>query len=605
MSEVLPSGSLSDRRAAGLIFDLADTDATGTLSLSYGKVRKDLYVRHGCVVAADSNLRREALGTLLCAKGIIDDRQLAYLLAETKTRRHKMGAVLVELGWLTPEEVLQALAAQARKRIADCLRWHQGSFAFIAGDTFGDRVVEHDLGIANLVFLGLYRSATPEWLVERFDQSGACPVKLTPRFDRYREPLAQVFGGDLPSILADEPSIGALALRDDAHVVMAQVDALVETGLATLGQVSPESTAGPPRLTSSFSLEKLGSEPHKRSASTQESGAMSFANLRKDEIPPATSHAYSPDLAGGASSSTLAIPSAPTRGDSVPVEERRQVILREYLMIHGKDHYEVLGVGRQASRSQIERAVADKLDKLAGLAGPASGAALAPADSARLEAVRSAIAQAGEVLCHPEQRAKYDGALASLQATSIDPLGAELEFREGTRLLQAERFGEALARFAAAVTARPDQALYHAYLGWTDLLAHGPAHKTEARERLDHALALDPELADAHAMLGRLAASEDDASGARTHLERSLAIEPDQPGLVDLLLEAYARLPEPDPDGAARFLRGLVSSLGERAEPLRKRLWLALGTIYDSLGDQASARVAQASAARMGAQGSP
>ena len=79
---------------------------------------------------------------------------------------------------------------------------------------------------------------------------------------------------------------------------------------------------------------------------------MSFANLRKDESPPATTHACPPDLAGEASSGTLAIgPPAPTRGDGVPAEEQRQLILREYLMIHGKDHYEVLGVGRQASRS--------------------------------------------------------------------------------------------------------------------------------------------------------------------------------------------------------------------------------------------------------------
>ena len=55
---LLGSGSLADRHPGCLIFDLADTDATGTLALVRGKVRKDFYVRGGQVVAADSNLRQ-------------------------------------------------------------------------------------------------------------------------------------------------------------------------------------------------------------------------------------------------------------------------------------------------------------------------------------------------------------------------------------------------------------------------------------------------------------------------------------------------------------------------------------------------------------------
>jgi len=125
-----PSGSLADRGVPKLLFDLIDGCQTGTLALARGKVRKEIYFREGKVVAADSNLRQEALGTLLCAKGIIDERQLAYLLAETKARGHKMGAVLVELGWLTPEEVLQCLSSQVRKRVSDCLRWEEGSWTW-------------------------------------------------------------------------------------------------------------------------------------------------------------------------------------------------------------------------------------------------------------------------------------------------------------------------------------------------------------------------------------------------------------------------------------------------------------------------------------------
>jgi CheY-like chemotaxis protein/tetratricopeptide (TPR) repeat protein len=612
-SQRISSGSLAEVHVPRLIFDLAETSATGTLSLARGKVRKDLYIRNGQVVAAESNLRQEALGTLLCAKGIIDENQLTYLLSETKSRGHKMGAVLVELGWLTPEEVLDCLAAQARKRIVDCLRWDVGTYTFTVGDTFGECIIEHDLHVAETVLLGLYRSATPETLVQRFDQSGACPIQLTYRFDRYKDTFESIFGGDISQVVADAPTIGVLAMREDAHVVMAEVDALIETGLAALGAAVDESYDSASSFESSFSLEKLGAELGRRfDAIVQKPVDLSFSEVSKADIsalPAVPSVAHIPD---DASSGALDIGYRATpekNGDvqtdgsggenaaSTPTENLRQSLLREYLMIYGKSHYDILGVAPGTATPEIEMAIHRKMQQFS-----AEDAAieLASVDKMRLEAVRTAIAQAGRVLCDPTLRKNYDRSQVATQTEPVDPLGAELAFGEGLQLFQTDRFEEALIKFESAVTARPDQALYHAYLGWTEFVAYGPERANNARDRLDHALALDPDLAEAHAMLGRLAATEDDAVSARRYLERSLAIDPEQADTVDLLLEAYARLPEPDAPAAERYLRKLVSALGERAEPLRKRLWLELGNLYENhLSDRSSARIAYDTASRL------
>ena len=611
-ADPIGSGSLASKHVALLIFDLAETSATGTLSLAHGKVRKDLYVRGGQVVAADSNLRQEALGALLCAKGIIDETQLTYLLSETKSRGHKMGAVLIELGWLSPEEVLQCLAAQARKRIVDCLRWDDGSYGFTPGDAFGERIIEHDLDVAKTVLLGLYRSATPETLVARFDQSGACPVQLTYRFDRYKDSFETIFGGDISLMVADAPTVGALALREDAHVVMAEIDALIETGLAALGAPMADGETANGSFESSFSLEKLGAELGKRfDAIVQSPGDVSFSEVNKSDVslvPASSPYAQAADDASsGALAIGYAVPRKPEGSQvadglgahavNTPTENLRQRLLREYLMIYGKSHYDVLGVTPQTAANHIAEAAHAKLEQFSARA---AGIDLAPADRIRLEAVRAAIAQAGRVLSDVGTRKDYDRTLVATQAAPVDPLGAELAFGEGLQLFQSDRFDEALVKFEAAVTARPDQALYHAYLGWTDFVARGPDKAADARDRLHHALALDPDLAEAHAMLGRLAATEDDATTARRHLERSLAIDPVQPDAIDLLLEAYARLADPDPRDAERFLRKLVSALGERAEPLRKRLWRELGDLYENkLADRSSARIAYDTAARL------
>jgi len=140
-----------------------------------------------------------------------------------------------------------------RKRVSDCLRWEEGSWTWVPGDTFGDRIIEHDLEVERIIFMGLLRSATPEKLVGRFDQNGAREVRLTRRFAHHRLGFEAVFGADITQVLTAGASVGSLALRDDAHLVIAAIDTLLETGLAELGDPFekltrfPRPTRGSPR----------------------------------------------------------------------------------------------------------------------------------------------------------------------------------------------------------------------------------------------------------------------------------------------------------------------------------------------------------------------
>jgi tetratricopeptide (TPR) repeat protein len=605
-----PSGSLAERGVPKLLFDLTDGGQTGTLALARGKVRKEIYVRDGKIVAADSNLRQEALGTLLCSKGIIDERQLAYLLAETKARGHKMGAVLIELGWLSPDEVLQCLAAQARKRISDCLRWEEGSWSLFPGDTFGDRIIEHQLDVERIIFMGLFRSTTPEKLVSRFDENGAREVKLTRRFGLHRPGFEAVFGSEIIRVLAAGTSVGSLALRDDAQLVIAAIDALLETGLAELCDPvrKPEIAPVPNAWQSSLSLEKLGSEVCRRIDSIRmEAPDELFSQVPPTATPAPEEEAGIPRMADAQDSGALDVglraitlkpeeDGAGAPGRDSPSEALRQAMLRTYLTIRGESLYEALGVAREAPAAEILAACAAKSAEFSPAA--VAGIDLVAADRARLDALRAAIDHAARILANPLLRQGYDRTLAPSSSPEADPLGAELAFGEAMRLFNADKISESLPKFEAAVRARPDQALYHAYLAWAQLAAYGPDWAGAARNALQHALALDPDLAEAHAMLGRLAATENDAATARKHLERSLELQPIQPDVVELLLQAYQRLN--DPKGAEGFLRKLVAALGERAQPLRQRLWRELANLYENqLGDRLSARIAYDMAARL------
>ena len=187
--ETDPTGPIAKSRVPALLLAHLRNRTTGTLHLHRGQTRKSIYLREGHPIAADSNLRQEALGSLLLAKRVIDDKALKLLLQETQNRGQKMGAVLVQLGWMSPDDVLSFLALQARIRIIDCLRWREGFWRLTPGDDFSDRVIEHDLAFEERLFAGLKRTSTPHQLGRRVDQDGNRRWSWAPTPRSTRAPL--------------------------------------------------------------------------------------------------------------------------------------------------------------------------------------------------------------------------------------------------------------------------------------------------------------------------------------------------------------------------------------------------------------------------------
>jgi DNA-binding NarL/FixJ family response regulator/tetratricopeptide (TPR) repeat protein len=601
-------GALADRSVSRLLFDHLEAGSTGTLLLVRGQMRKEVFLRRGEVVAADSNLRQEALGSLLLSKAIIDEQQLKFLLAETKRRQQKMGTVLVELGWLGPDEIIDYLAAQARKRVVDCLRWPDGSWSFVPGDAFAERVIEHQLDAARLIFKGLLKSALPEDLLVTLERDGGRRVHLSPRIGRWRADFEAIFGTALLPILQEGGTLGSLILRDDGQGLAMAIETLLASGFAELG--APEEEPAPPlpaprESIEALTLERLGSNVSGR-----------FRALMADPAGDTwNGDTTSPDLQifNGEKEGVVGAPAGSSESGKVEFGHRpgtqpgigpggrndgRNALLREFLELHGKSHYEVLGVPPTATEEEVAVAHRRRSDRLTGLFVELRGETVSASDVTKLEALRAAYDRALEALSDPLAREGYDTAQVTPLESGVDALGAELAFGEGRTLLDKGKPDEAAERFAAAVEGRPDQAEYHAYFGWALFMASGVAEAHTARDRLNHALTLDPDLSKAHELLGRLAVSEADDVVARGHLERALELEPTQPDLLELLVTVHARLD--DHRGSEKFYRRLIALLGERGLTLRARLWRALGDLYEGrLADKESARIAYENAARL------
>ena len=126
-----------------------------------------------------------------------------------------------------------------------------------------------------------------------------------------------------------------------------------------------------------------------------------------------------------------------------------------------------------------------------------------------------------------------------------------------------------MAELARAVDSRPDQAAYHAWLGWALWQARGESRRAEARDRLEHALALDPDSTEAHALMGSFLCAAGDRAAARPHLERTLALRPEQQEPIEQLVGIY--LDSGEPDQAEKLYRRLIAALGDREPALRAR----------------------------------
>lgn len=102
--------------------------ATGALTVVADDVSTVVYFREGRAVFAEEGTLNDTLGRLLVAEGAITQEQYANavdLMQEYLAINHsvRMGEVLVSLGYLTVEDIQNALISQASKRIARLIQF--------------------------------------------------------------------------------------------------------------------------------------------------------------------------------------------------------------------------------------------------------------------------------------------------------------------------------------------------------------------------------------------------------------------------------------------------------------------------------------------------
>src|SRR5437870_3184896 len=135
MNQNLPlTGNLNEVYLSEILGKLQSIQATGTLTLEQDHQVKSIYLKDGQIVFASSNLEQDRLGETLLKAGKVSHQQYEQSVEALKSTGKRQGAVLVELGFLTPKELFEGLKYQVLEILYSLFLWKEGRYSFVTGE---------------------------------------------------------------------------------------------------------------------------------------------------------------------------------------------------------------------------------------------------------------------------------------------------------------------------------------------------------------------------------------------------------------------------------------------------------------------------------------
>jgi tetratricopeptide (TPR) repeat protein len=586
------SGELAMRPLPAVLLDLHEDLATGKLQLRRGRVAKTVDLVNGNPVSTASTPRDETLGHFLVSSGVITEEQHHQAVTRASTSGGKLGEALVALGFLTVQQLIDQLGRQARHKLVQALRWPQGAWRFDDGD---QAVEGMQLRMLDVVFGGLQETAVED-LTRLARLDGMC-FELTERGKRLRQELRKMIGErPFAALSAGAPISEIEKAHGDRVQARTAVDSLllcdaIVTKSVALGLGSKPAVARAP----SVRLELIPP-----AAADDELYELLFDD-EDTQLGKTTAGASPLEFAGDESSADSGvIELASVNAQREQVASTRTAVAAELQRLKGADHYAALLVERDAKPEDITDSYQIKLALFERLASTITD----PRDREKVEEIRRAYAAAHAVLTDQRKRSAYDRELAGGELVQVPPaLDTELTFRMAEDRMAKHEWTQAIGLLKTVIARSPNEADYHAALGWALWSAATPQARTEAadaaRGHLNQALTINPDHAPSHDYKGRIdAALRIDEAGALFHLERAIDLDPartDAIATIEQLLVARGELRRLE-----RVIKRVLFRLRGRGGAAEASAWLRLAKLYlDHLDDEPAASSAIANAKRL------
>lgn len=150
-------GSLREYSLPKILTDLHRKRATGTLAVSTPNFTKKAYLVKGDAIFAASSYEDDRLGEMLLKAGKITVEQYDKSVEILKRTKKRQGAILVDLGYLTPKDLFWGVKYQVKEIIYSLFQLEEGECEFVEGDVPADEVITLKMSMGNLIHEGVKR----------------------------------------------------------------------------------------------------------------------------------------------------------------------------------------------------------------------------------------------------------------------------------------------------------------------------------------------------------------------------------------------------------------------------------------------------------------
>ncbi len=526
MSESSPSdrmpvalaGDIKSMTLPWLFQALRTQSKTGTAVFEYIQERtaekavKKVYFKNGDATFASSSLQDDWLGRWLVRAGTITEQQCAASEELVRKIGKKQGAILVELGFLSPQKLVEGLKHQVKHIIMSLFSIGMGSYRFDEGPLPMADIIPLQMSTGNLVLEGV---TGLEWHAIR---------KTLPAPTTIVRPTTD------PSCLFQDAH-----LTEDQRTVFSLVDGKKSIEeICSLSGVGDFNALKAVYLLLALRMAEIGA--------IKSESEMEFARE-------AVREAVRPSAATEEKKS--AAPARPAEPEFVAT---REIIQQAFDALPSQDHYQVLGVTVTSSVQDIKKSYFH----LAKSYHPDRHFDPTMADlKHKLEALFDRIHKAYTVLSDQVTRAEYDmAAKKKLQQPATKAadefvekraegyqedykekvVRAAEQFNNGMKDFKTGNYWGAVEAFTWATRLDPIKAPYFYYHGIC--LANIPRRKHEAEESLQKAIELDPTKVEYHIELSNLYIKSDLKTKSIGVLNNALKHHPDSQRINDAIAAA-------------------------------------------------------------------
>jgi CheY-like chemotaxis protein len=554
-SQVL--GDFSETPFPEVIAEIYRRRATGGLLVRRDQVKKIVYFREGTPISVKSNLLSECLGRVMVKEKMISDADCEASLEKMKGSGRQQGTVLIDMGCISPHNLVYALSLQLQKKVFDLFSWTSGTYQLNAQIALPAETVNLDMTTAAIIYEGIRRHFDEARLaqvlgdVERMYVHPSEHPLYALQDAGLGEDEAQFLGAaDGHKTVATLRAMALLPPLETDRVLYAMKCAQMielrekpaegkpKPSIARLAESMPRPPALPPRPPQpSQSIKPMNTLPPE--PTTEPPGLPPSMGGAPPPLPkhrtqppmknPLPSHAGRPSGVGGL---LPEIGEMKQRAPSPAEGQAREQLAAKVAELRKMDYYELLGVGTNAPREEIKRAYF----ALAKEYHPDKHYSSSSAEVRQLaRELFDLISQAHDTLADPDERERYT---AELQAGMRRDLGgketnkilaAEGKFQKGEELLRERHFKPALDHFMEAIALYDEEGEFHAYLGWT-LFQLNPADATQvdrSLKALERAVVLNPKLDRSYLFTGYIYKATGRPDKAEKQFEKAIQCNPD------------------------------------------------------------------------------